>query len=331
MATFVYHNNFHRSNHHTIALDGFPESASDSIASEQFPFQGLFYNNCSNFKGDFVGLSNSYDWWSTYITVTSNYIEWGKFPTTYTTVNTNSANWQCNEPLYTTYISLSDNWNSLFNTYNENVEYWKRKIDGYQVYGDRVQEYTKQKTSLAQFISAENINNIVWDLSSSQVGIYVANDSINFNNFTGAKRGGIYNLILITDASCISGLSATFDIGKFKFPNSDTNIYSISGVHLRKFQFVYDGNYLNGKSILYDISPPERNVYYAGAGISLFENNILTSPITLESGEALINALGLSLEIVGRDPYSSSSSISIDGSDYNRDFILFSHLHLLVH
>lgn len=321
MATFVYHNNFHRSNHHTVALQGFPESAADPIASEEFPFQGLFYNNCSDQHGNFVGLSNSYEWWSTYITVTSNYIEWNKFPTTYTSVYSNSANWQNNKLLYTTYNSLSNNWNSLYDTYAENGDYWIRKIDGNQVYGNRVQEYTKQKTFSAAFINSDNVNNIVWNLSSSQVGMYVATDNITFNNFTGAKRGGIYNLVLITDASCISSLSASFNIKKFRFLDLNSNTYCITGIHLRKFQFTYDGSFLLGRSHLYDISPPDRDVYYAGEGILLYENDVLTSPITLETGEALYNAFGLSINITGKEPYDSSPSIIINGSQYNRDFI----------
>jgi hypothetical protein len=45
MSVFIFHNKFHRSNHHTIAMSGFPDSASDPIASLEFPYLGIFHNN----------------------------------------------------------------------------------------------------------------------------------------------------------------------------------------------------------------------------------------------------------------------------------------------
>lgn len=320
MATFVFHNNFHRYNHHTIELPGFPESAIDPIASSKYPFQGILYNNCSDYLGNFIGLSNSFNWWSTFVTVTSNYIEWDKYRTTYTTVNTNSANWQGNKPLYTTYNSLSNKWNSLYDTYSENITLWSQAIDGYNVYSNQIQEYTSQKTFSASFIDKNDLNNVVWNLSSAQVGIFVATNNAIFSGFSGLKKGGIYDLILVTDATCFSSLSVTFNKEKFKFKNN-TNTYSISGIHVRKMQFVSDGKYLHGKSFLYDITPPDRNVYYAGPGIVLYDDGVETNPLTLDDGEPILEELTGGLTVVGNDPYSPTSSVNFVGTDYNRDFI----------
>lgn len=321
MATFVFHNNFHRYNHHTIELSGFPESAADPIASSKYPFQGIFYNNCSDYLGNFIGLSNSFNWWSTFVTVTSNYIEWNKYRTTYTTVNTNSANWQGNKSLYTTFKSLSDKWNSSYGTFDENINVWSNAIDGYNVYSNQSQEYTLQKTFSASFIDKSDMNNITWDLSSSQVGIFVATNNAIFSGFSGSKKGGLYDLILITDATCYSALSVTFNSDKFKF-QSDTNSYSVTGVHIRKIKFLSDGKYLHGnKSFLYDVTPPERNVYYAGPGIVLYDNGIPTNPLTLNDGEPVFEELGGGLTVVGNDPYSPTSTVNVVGTDYNRDFI----------
>jgi len=320
MATFVFHNIFHRSNHHTVHFSGFPESASDPIASEKFPFQGLFYNNCLYDNGVFYGLSNSYNWWSNYITVTSNYIDWGLFPTTYTTVNSNSANWQYNKSLYTVCNSFSSNWVSYNKTYEDNRSTWGYALDGYNLYTNQVQENTLQKTFSANFIKPNDKNNIVWGLSSSQVGMYITTNTSRFSGFSGLKKGGIYNLILVTDATCLPSLSVNFNPEKFKFENN-TNSYSITGIHLRKFQFVSDGKYLHGKSFLYDVTPPDRNTYYAGAGIILFDNDAETNPITLESGEKIFVSLGGGLTVAGNDPYSTSLTVKVDGTEYNRDFI----------
>lgn len=320
MPTFVFHNNFHRSNHHTVSFSGFPESGADPIASERFPFQGLFYNNCLYSNDVFYGLSNSYNWWSSFITVTSNYIDWGLFPTTYTTVNSNSANWQYNRPLYTICNSFSSNWVSYNKTYDDYRSTWGNALDGYNLYTDEVQENTLQKTFSANFIKPNDVNNIIWDLSSSQVGMYITTNTSRFSGFTGLKKGGIYNLILVTDATCLPSLSVNFNPEKFKFENN-TNSYSITGIHLRKFQFLSDGKYLHGKSFLYDVTPPDRNTYYAGAGILLFDNNAETNPITLESGEKILVSLGGGLTVIGNDPYSTSLTVKVDGTEYNRDFI----------
>jgi hypothetical protein len=320
MANLVFHNIFHRSNHHTVHLSGFPESASDPIASQKFPFQGLFYNNCLYGNGVFYGLSNSYNWWSNSITVTSNYIDWGLFPTTYTTVNSNSGNWQYNKSLYTTCNSFSSNWVSFNKTYDDNRSTWENVLNGYNLYSDEVQENTLQKTFSAKFIKPNDINNIVWDLSSSQVGIYIATDTSRFSGFSGIKKGGIYNLILVTDATCYSALSVNFNPEKFKLENN-TNSYSITGIHIRKFQFISDGKYLHGKSFLYDVTPPDRNIYYAGAGIILYDNNVEINPITLEDGEKMFPNFDGSLNVVGNDPYSTSITVNVDGAEYNRDFI----------
>jgi len=320
MATFVFHNNFHRYNHHTIALSGFPESAVDPIASEKYPFNGLLYNNCSDYSGNFVGLSNSYNWYSTFITVTSNYIEWNKYRTTYTTVNSNSANWQANKSLYTTYNSLSNNWNSMYNTYDAELNVWLQSINGHNLYDDQVQENTAQKTFSASFINKNDLNNIIWDLSSSQVGMLVATNNATFSGFSGLKKGGLYDLMLVTDATCYSALSVTFNPDKFKFKNS-TNTFHVTGIHIRKFNFISDGEYLHGKSYLYDITPPDRNTYYAGTGILLFDDGVLTNPITLEDGEVILEDLGAGLTVAGNDPYDKSASVDIVGTDYGRDFI----------
>jgi hypothetical protein len=321
MSTFVFHNNFHRSNHHTVALSGLPESAVDPIASLKYPFQGIFYNNCSDFSGNFIGFTNSYEWWSSYKTTKDNYIEWGKYPTTYTTVRSNSAYWQNIKSLYNTYNALSSKWNSSYKTLFDNEEAWKFRINGYQMYSDSVQVNTRQKTFKSDYIYPDKDENIIWDLDSSQVSFYLASNSFYFSAFNGAKRGGKYDLLVITDATCNPTVELSFNPERFVFPNHTYN-YSISGIHGRKFSFLSDGKrLLCGKVSLYDLNPPERNVYYAGAGILLYENYILRSPLTLDDNERLYTNLGGGLTVRGVDPYGSSSSVIVDGKVYNKDYI----------
>ena len=317
MPTFTYHINNHRSNHHTIGLQYLPESSVDPIASDIFPFQGIFYNNF----GKSVGKSNSYNWWSSYETTKENYIEWNKFRTVYTVLNANSAQWENIESGYTTYNSLSDNWNSAYTTFYENRNYWYYKLDGYQKYANISQEDTKQKFFSTDYVYLDESNDFVWDLSTNQVAFYVIDNDLLFSDFIGAKKGGLYDLLLISDSSCDTSLNIDFNPNKFKFENGINN-FSYPDVHAIKFKFLYDGSYLIClKSSIYSITPPEKNTYYAGAGIVLYNNFIEVNPITLDSGETIYNNFGESLIINGIEPYIPTNSIKIEGKTYNRNFI----------
>jgi hypothetical protein len=54
-----FHNKYHRANHHTNPSLSIPDSASDPIASPEFPFQGNFIINGSLSANNFLtsGLS----------------------------------------------------------------------------------------------------------------------------------------------------------------------------------------------------------------------------------------------------------------------------------
>lgn len=627
MSPFVFHNKFHRSNHHTIALSGFPDSATDSIASNEMPFLGIFYNNVYDYNDNFLTLDNSYNWSSTYNTVTSRADVWNKYLTTYTTVCSFSANWSNIRSAYNTYSPLSSLWQSFLDTTNSNLEFWDRNFEN-SGHVDRVQEYTAQKTFSAvelkpniinswisnnlpinsinvwnnivygdgvyvaigggvngaaysydginwitsstfptenanwrlaygngmfvalarglalaaysydginwirgniifailvnaiaygngmfvavsnsstrafysydgiswfagingslsvinrnwtsiiydgvRFITTHNVgsglgnlcysengidwtnltvrnesnstiginriaygngvyiicrnvstnepniyysydlqqwktlplfnhllpltptivarivkyingyffvlsnsghiafsndgfnwqisnlltvasysdiiygnglyiayigttgglsyrtteytndfDSINWPLSSAQVATHVTTKNVNFSGISGAKRGGIYNLMVYTDATCDPSLRVKFHPDVFKFP-SNQNTYSVAGINARKFQFLYDGAYLHGKSHLYEINPPDRDLYYAGAGISIFENSIPINPISLDQNESFLSQDGTSLIINGSEPYDSSSSVIVSKTSYDEDFI----------
>lgn len=322
MSNLVFHNNFHRSNHHTVPMSGYPDSANDPIASEEYRFQGLFYNVFKDLNENVIGNSNSYNWWSTYITVSSNYVDWGKYPTTYTTVRSNSANWGNNKPFYTTYNTYSANWNSMYQTYTDNVKRWKEKFDGYQMYSNVSQINTRQKNFATTYDFYDKIDNITWDLSASQVAILAFQSNVNIEGFVGGKKGGIYNLMMISDASCVSEISAFFNYDKFKFPQNGTSVFVNSGIYLRKFEFICDGESLIGKYHTYEIVLEDRNLYYAGQGLLLYDDNIPLNPIVFNAGESLYPTLFSGLTIEGTEPYNSSSSVTIDVvSKYNNEFV----------
>jgi hypothetical protein len=242
------------------------------------------------------------------------------YPTTYTTVCSNSAFWQNNASVYNTYNSLSSKWISLYKTFDSNVQSWDDSINGYNVYSNLSQEYTKQKTFSAVNIKPENPLSIVWDLSSGQVATYTTSETSYFSGFRGEKRGGIYHLMLITDATCLTSFAVTFNRDKFKFPNW-VNTFSISGIHLRKFEFLCDGTYLHGKQYLFDLNPPESDIYYSGNGILLFEDNVRKNFLTFEGYDSIYPVFGGGVDVVGSKPYVSGDGIIIQAETYNNNYV----------
>jgi hypothetical protein len=281
MSNLIFHNNFHRSNHHTVALSGYPESSKDPIASIKFPFKGVFYNDLYTIDGNFISKTNSYDWYSAYTTTNSNSGKWEQYLTTYTTVCSNSAFWDEFSKVYSELNAVSGNWQSTFDTLCANIVYWNAVYDPTTMYTNQVQESTRQKTFKNYLINPEDPMDIILNLSAGQVSTYYAETDSKFNGFTGAKRGGIYHLILILDSTSNPNFEVYFDFDKFKFSNNQNNyvINSASNLitfenndkiikfgsgdpivrefvgerYLRKFQFFYDGERLHGKSLLYDL------------------------------------------------------------------------------
>ena len=254
MNNLVFHNNYHRSNHHTVSIINYPESSKDPIASLQFPFLGTFYNNYYDNNGNYIGKSNSYEWWSAYTLTNSNSSIWDKFYTTYTTVNSNSAFWDKYIGVYSTLNSLSSNWQSTYLTLCANIGYWNAALDPYVESYNKVQEDTKQKTFRNLSIYPSDPMNIVLDLSVGQVTTYIAEQNSKFIGFSGGKKGGIYHLILISNTLYNPTFQVQFDPNYFRFTN-DENTYNITGVYLRKFQFLCDRQFLHGKSNIYSITP----------------------------------------------------------------------------
>jgi hypothetical protein len=67
MAGFLrLHNKFHRSSHHTLPSASVQDQGIDPLASEQEPFNGIFYNNLTDQERTYNILTNSYDWYSTH-------------------------------------------------------------------------------------------------------------------------------------------------------------------------------------------------------------------------------------------------------------------------
>lgn len=298
MGTFIFHNKYHKNAHHTVPTSGFPESASDPIASEKYPFLGLFYNSISNNLS-----SNSLDWSNAFTSTSSNSAIWDNYLSVFATVCSNFIFWQNNPSFYTTYNLLSSNFESTYTTVLNNSSFWNRLYSEETLHTDRAQEDTRQKNFATVQILPIDTSNITLDLTGGQVSYYVISETSYVSNFFGAKKGGKYYLYVITSGICNSSINLNFDPDKFRFINS--NSFPITGSWFRKFEFVSDGTYLHGKSILFDANTfDEKDTYFQGNGIILNPN-----PSYYNNGESLIAAGGLLIN--GVYPYTASTGIII--------------------
>lgn len=307
MSTFIFHNKYHRNAHHTVPTSGYPDSASDPIASEKDPFMGIFHNNLTG------GLSsNSFDWSSMYTLVSSNSAVWDRYLSLFTTVSENSGFWENNASLYTSYNSISSNLDSAYTTVSVNSATWNKVYLETALYTNESQEDTRQKTFAILEIEPNDINDIVLDLSGGQVSYYTISDTSNISGFDGSKKGGKYHFYVITNGTCNSAIKINFNPDYFKF--NSTNSFEITGSWLRKFEFVSDGNILHGKTTLFDANLiDDRDTYFQGNGIILNPN-----PAFITDGDALNPLDGISIN--GVYPYTAGIGIIINNTIYSSNF-----------
>jgi hypothetical protein len=307
MGTFIFHNKYHKNAHHTVPMSGFPDSASDPIASEDYPFLGVFHNTISN---NISG--NSLDWSNTFTTTSANSAIWDRYLSVFTTVSSNSAFWENNRSFYTSYNAISSNLDSAFTTVSLNSSFWDRLYSDDVLHTDRVQQDTRQKNFAIFEISPSDISNMVLDLSGGQVSYYVISNTSNISGFSGAKKGGKYYLYVVTNGTCNSAIKLNFHPNNFKF--SSSNSYPITGSWLRKFEFISDGNYLHGESIIFDTNTlEERDTYFQGVGITLNSN-----PSFYNDGDSITPEGGILIN--GIYPYTASDGIIMTNNNTSLNF-----------
>lgn len=279
-------------------MAGFPDSASDPIASEEYPFLGIFYNTLS------AGISaNSLDWFNMFTATSANSAIWNNYQSVLTTVSSYSAFWQNNSSLYATYNPLSANLNSTFTVVSVNSASWNTLYSPEAMYTNKVQQNTRQKNFAAVEIKPSDVSNIILDLSAGQVSYYVMTSSSNISGFLDAKAGGKYNFYATT-ANCLSTIRLNFNPDFFRFPS--TNSFVITGTRLGKFEFLSDGLVLHGKAILFDgiIRETDQSTFFSGSGITLNPN-----PYIFSINEAVQPLEGLLVN--GVYPYTAGTGILI--------------------
>jgi len=255
MSNFLFHNKFHQANHHTIATPGLPDSATDPIASQSEPFQGIFYNylnalvNLSaidvsyleTFLTDsittFDGLSvntiqsiyaaitanvftNSQQWFEMYTNINALSTIYGLYPTVSTTVNTYSGNWNLGYDFYSSLNALSANYFSTYtmvNTYSANWPFIDTTLRL-----NLMQQNTRSKNFSGVNITSISVNtagvSAYWNLSAAQCAFFRLTGTTVFKNIVNSnnkKKGGEYTLVLQQDG--FGSRSVTFE-SDYVFP-----------------------------------------------------------------------------------------------------------------
>ena len=297
MGTFIFHNKYHRNAHHTLPTSGFPDSASDPIASEEYPFLGVFYNTISDGTE-----SNSENWHNASTIVSLNSAILDNLSSLLTTVENNSASWQTNSFVYTTYNQLSTKLDPPYTTVLSNSASWEVLQYDEVLKTNNVQENTRQKNFATIEIQPNDISNIILDLSAGQVSYYVMTSTCNISGFVGAKTGGKYHFY-VTTGNCLSTITINFNPEYFKF--SSSNSFPITGTRLGKFEFLSDGFFLHGKATLFDaIGENDINTFVSGSATILNPN-----PYIFSTNEAIQPAGGILIN--GVYPYTAGAGISI--------------------
>lgn len=119
MSNLQFHNKFHRTNHHTVSSQAFPDSATDPIASQDQPFIGIFYNTFTDNFANFVN-SNSIEWKTLYTSTNTYSADWSLYPSVSTIVKDNSANWDNSFSFFNILSSVSSNEETTYTTLSAN-------------------------------------------------------------------------------------------------------------------------------------------------------------------------------------------------------------------
>lgn len=270
--SYTFHNKFHRANHHTFKADDQIDAGLDPIASQEFPFNGIFYNLVTDAKKTFTIPTDSFQWWSAYTTVGSYSGSWMLTRSLYTTVSSLSNNWNKGYEGYLLLRSNSGNWNAAYTTVSTFSASWGSP---YLMFTNKPQVYTHSKTFSGQNLQLATTLNLQtgeetaipglstfkWDLNTQQIAFITLDKNIYlFNPDTESMvEGGLYTLVVTQQNNSVvgAGYDILFDTQyRFNSLQQFNNIVnkSLSGITVINFICVNglmlgDVTYLNGNFV----------------------------------------------------------------------------------
>lgn len=235
MSNFLFHSKFHRSNHHTVSSPGYPDSATDPIASFSSPFKDVFYNylrwvvnqlevNVINIQ-TFAALPITSFSGSSAVTISSVFqdvtaavvADSDKWRVTFLNITNLSGGYSLYPAAYSTTLSLSSSWNKSYIAYSSlnsgNSANFFSTFTGvsalsssWPFLANTMRLHTAQESTGTKVFDGQNLtfisNSAFWDLSAAQTGFcFVTGNTIvkNVRPASGKLKGGDYILVIQQD------------------------------------------------------------------------------------------------------------------------------------
>lgn len=200
MSNIQFHNKLHRANHFTVSAVGFPDSATDPIASQDQPFIGIFYNSISS------GITgSSVEWQSNYTTTKSFSADWSLYPSVSTIVKNNSASWVDGYDFYTSFYPVSSNYESTYTSLSANTAQYFR-TNNFGLFTNKPQINLEAKTfagiTVNPLLSVNRVETFV--ILASSIPISAGQIFGTGSNLEG--QIGINELSVLTFTGTVSGV-----------------------------------------------------------------------------------------------------------------------------
>lgn len=354
MSNSLVHNKWHSFNHYTVSIEGYPDSATDPIASREFPFIGAFFNfiNPLTFIVEDEGRSNSANWYFYYSLTHSNSADWEKYITTRNTLTTNQPSWDLGFNAYSFYFANSSKYSNVYTITNSTSSEalwnssiytgWQIALSSIALRTDRVGINTEQKVAVPVRLY-ENSNRIItWNLSAQTVYYNVTgNYVLSASNLINPKLGGKYTFWAYVDKCPESNANIVFDKKDYHIlvntPYnsfiSSNNVITLSASSITRIDFVYNGEKMLGKATQYNIYPfTTDDLYFKGAGIGFTDplnRNRNVSPVYIDSinpstGRSFTsnpNADGIIIVSPYSSQFTETSSLYIPGPGIRMRFL----------
>ena len=252
MGNFIYHNKWHRFNHHTVPTPGFPDSGIDPIASRDFPFLGGFYSlipiETYTTEEPLVTYypSDSYEW-QYYSSLTQTFSsDWELFLPVFLNVTTNLETYSGSGIVSTIWSNLSSiPATSLLTVASLSAETewtrvtersplpvsgygWHIALSGITWKTNIPQINLKQKNAVPkQLFENENLN-VLWDVSTAQTAFMVltGNFPLTAADIFNAKKGGEYCFWVYIDYCPGDNANLVFDPRFYKIRVKKPTIFN---------------------------------------------------------------------------------------------------------
>jgi hypothetical protein len=314
MSNAIFHNKWHGFNHYTVPLEGYPDSATDPIASFDFPFRGIFYNSANNLR------SNSLGWWFYYSLTFSNSADWEKYPTIFNTVTPLTGLWDLGYNSYQTLCAVSgvfyDNVftqtlslspESMWDGTGKNG--WHIALSSITHRTDLNQVNLKQKVAVPVRLY-EQENSIIWPLSAQTVFYNITSTkSLTADQIIDPRRGGKYTMWMYVDRCPVENANVIFDPKIYNISvktqgasfntSRDVLLKSANEITLEsngitRIDFTYDGDRMLGRATRYRVLlPTTDDLYFQGRGIRFRDpiTRATKSPVYVNTADITDTAL----------------------------------------